>query len=154
MLVTIRDYHMSFAESLNHEKVEIYKIVLICILHKYHPLIPCTFLITGDEVSSANICEFAVDATLNMSRRPARRDPAQVGAPRSRQAEALYVAGRTAPPRCRYVTACGYQRIKSYISGHKLMVIGKLTSRHRPFCLLLWYKERKVNRTASRLPLF
>ena len=62
----------------------------------------------GDEVSSANISEFPVDLTLNMGR-PARRGPARVGAPRLRQVEALYAAGGTAPPGCRYVTACGHQ---------------------------------------------
>ena len=41
-----------------------------------------------------------------------------------------------------------------YISGHKPIVIGKLTRRHRPFCLLLRHKEREVHRTATRLPPF
>ena len=47
--------------------------------------------------------------------RPARRDPAEVGARRSRQAEALYATGRTAPLCCPCVTALGHQCMKSYL---------------------------------------
>ena len=48
-----------------------------------NPSLNRTFVNMSEVISSANICAFTVNSTLNMSRRPARRDPTQIGALRS-----------------------------------------------------------------------
>ena len=56
------------------------------------------FFNMGDVVSSANICEFTVNSILNMSRRPARRDPTQIGARRpGRHNHSTWLAERPRP---------------------------------------------------------
>ena len=112
LLVSIWDYHMFCVKLLNLEKVEIQNWIKMDITNK--PSLNSMHF--SEHEWSGFICEYLrIHRQFNFEHVAAARsawpDPDRGTA--LRQAYSLYAAGRTAPPHCRYVTACGHQWMKS-----------------------------------------
>ena len=143
---------MSCVEFFDNEKVEIYKILWICIIQntitKFHA--PFSTWLT-----KFHLRMFVGLPSIQLW--TCRGGPLGVIRPRSsrgahgRLNHSTRPAERPLPVAVTPLHAATNEWSHIYAPGHKLIVIGKLTSRHRPFCHLLRHGEREVNRILSRL---